>query len=338
LPYPQTNILAFQLHNTSITNSDATLRPQVLGRTLTADSINRADPNGVWTFWFNPDQHDHTPKTIFAGTEFEIQIPATAPGEEAASVSDAIDVIDAMVGHPSTSEFVCIKLVNKFVSDEISLDTYHARSAPGWLLAIVDDAIAAWNSTSPAGNIKTVMTSILDPQNKVSGFWLEGAHLSKIKDPVEFINSSFRALNADIASDDLPDRSSSIGMLLFQRDEPDGFDELGIAWSDTLGLLERLKLAQGLADNSSYSRGDWDIDAFLSEFSILTPEDLIDHLDTIVFSNNLGIVRRSVMLDFANTDDTGAPDPFSELNASQQANRLRDLAGLILSTPEFQFQ
>ncbi len=65
---------------------------------------------------------------------------------------------------------------------------------------------------------------------------------------------------------------------------------------------------------------------------------MIDHLDAVVFSNNLGIVRRSVMLDFANTDDTGAPDPFAGLSATQQANRLRDLAGLILSAPEFQFQ
>ncbi len=217
----------------------------MIGRTLSADSINRADPNGVWTFWFNPDQHDLTSKVIFPGTEHEMTIPEITPGNEESGVNDALVVIDAMVGHPSTSEFVCIKLVNKFVSDEISLDTYHARSAPEWLLALVDNAIAAWNSTSPPGNIRTVMRSILDPQDRVSGFWLEGAHLSKIKDPVEFINSSFRALGADIASPNLPDRSDSIGMLLFQRDDPDGFDERGIAWSDTLGLLERLKFIPG---------------------------------------------------------------------------------------------
>jgi hypothetical protein len=265
-------------------------------------------------------------------------IPEITPGNETDGINDALTVIDAMIGHPSTSEFVCVKLVNKFVSDEISLDTYHDRSAPEWLLAIVDDAIAAWNSTVPAGNIRTVMTSIFDPQDKVGGFWLEGAHLSKIKDPVEFINSSFRAVGADINSTNLPVRSNSMGMLLFQRDDPDGFSELGIDWSDTLGLLERLKLAQGLADNAGFSYGDWDISAFLTQFTILTPDDLIDHLDTVVFNNNLGTVRRSVMLDFANTDDSGAPSPFSGLSASQQAARLRALTGLILSTPEFQFQ
>ena len=109
-------------------------------------------------------------------------------------------------------------------------------------------------------------------------------------------------------------------------------------FNNTLGLLERLKYAQGLAGNRSFSRGDWDINAYLTNNTILSPEDLIDHLDQRVFNNTLGVVRRSVMLDYANTDDAGNPSPFSGLSASQQANRLRDLAALILATPEFQFQ
>ena len=81
---------------------------------------------------------------------------------------------------PKYREFICTKLVNKFVSDEISLDTYKARTAPEWLLTLVDDAIAAWQSTVPQGNIATVMTAILDPVNQLSGFWLEGADRMRI--------------------------------------------------------------------------------------------------------------------------------------------------------------
>jgi len=334
-----TNVFAVQGHNTSIGSSDFSIIPEVLGRSLTADSISEADPNGVWTFWFNPDQHDNTEKTLFAGTPYETIVAAIPPGSEHLGMNDAIDIIDSMVSHPSTSEFICVKLVNKFVSDEISLDTYKNRTAPSWLLAIVDDAIAAWNSTAPAGNIKTVMTSILDPQTKIGGFWLEGAHLSKIKDPLEFINSGFRALGADITSSNLPDRDEDMGMLLFQRDDPDGFSEKGIDWSDTLGLLERMKFSQSLSDSSSFSRGTWDIDAFLAESTLVTPEEVIAHLDNVLFNNKLGAVRYGVLLDFANTDDTGAASPFADLTSdNQRRNRLRDLTGLILSAPEFQFQ
>ena len=127
-------------------------------------------------------------------------------------------------------------------------------------------------------------------------------------------------------------------MLLFERDDPDGFPELGVDWSDTLGLLERMKFAQGLSDNRSHSRGAWDIGTYLSESNLFSPEDLIDHIDALVFGGSLGTVRRSVLLEFANTDDTGDSSPFTGLNSNQRNNRLRELTALILSAPEFQFQ
>ena len=37
-------------------------------------------------------------------------------------------------------------------------------------------------------------------------------------------------------------------------------------------------------------------------------------------------------------DDLGDPSPFDQLSSNQKVNRLRELTGLILSTPEFQFQ
>jgi uncharacterized protein (DUF1800 family) len=253
-------------------------------------------------------------------------------------VNDAIEVIDALVAHQKTAEFICVKLVNKFVSDEIALDTYQARTAPAWLLTAVDEAIAAWHSTSPQGHIGTVMAAILDPAGQLSGFWLEGAHQSKIKTPIEFINSGFRALEADLANDDLPDRTEELGMTLFQRDDPDGYDEKGVAWIDTLGLLSRTKFNQALGKDLSYSRSLWDINATLTANGITTPEGLIAYFDNLLFANKLPEVRKTVFLDFANTNANGAASPFSSLSSAQKTVRLRELTGLILSTPEFQFQ
>jgi hypothetical protein len=127
-------------------------------------------------------------------------------------------------------------------------------------------------------------------------------------------------------------------MLLFQRDEPDGFSELGIHWTDTLGFLERMKFSQGIGGDLAHSRGSWDITAFLAANSIATPEDLIDYFNNLLFANKLSAVRRTVLLDYANTDDTGSASPFSGLSPAAQANRLRDLTALILSAPEFQLQ
>ena len=69
-------------------------------------------------------------------------------------------------GACSAAEFICLKLVNRFVSDEISLGTYHDRTAPSELLEVMDNAIAAWNTdvNGRKGHIGTVMQAIIDPQ------------------------------------------------------------------------------------------------------------------------------------------------------------------------------
>lgn len=333
---PTPNVIAIQGHNTSVSSSDFSLIPRLLQRNYTADSISEAGPEGVWTFRFDPDEHDIGAKVIFDGTPYQIDIPDGRTG--VAGVDDAIEVIDALVGNPPTAEFICLKLVNRFVSDEISLDTYRHRTAPEWLLAMMDEAIVAWNSTTPKGNIATVLGSIFDPVERRNGFWVEGARFSKIKTPFELINSGFRALEAEVIRGDLSDRNEGMGMDLFQRDEPDGYSEIGGDWMDTLGLLERMKFGQALGLNNSFSRSEWDIAVTLSANGIATPADLIDHFDTLLFDGTLTLSRRSVLLDFANTDASGETSPFEDLGSAAQATRLRELTGLILATPEFQYQ
>ena len=162
LDAPALNVVAIQGHNTSLTSSDFSLIPRLVQQNYTADSIDEASGDGVWTFRFDPDEHDTGEKIIFDATPYEMIIPAGRLGVD--GVLDALDVIDALVDALPTKQFICVKLVNRFVSDEISLDTYIARTAPDWLLTLVDDAIVAWGSTVPQGNIATVMTSILSLQ------------------------------------------------------------------------------------------------------------------------------------------------------------------------------
>ncbi|HCB97219.1 MAG TPA: hypothetical protein DEP78_03045, partial [Verrucomicrobiales bacterium] len=67
--------------------------------------------------------------------------------EGSEGLRDALDVIDMMANHLSTREFICVKLVNKFVGDEISLRTYQDGSAPTHLIAMVDRAMQAWEQS-----------------------------------------------------------------------------------------------------------------------------------------------------------------------------------------------
>lgn len=335
-PPPALNTLAFQVHNGSRHSSDFSIRPRVVARTYKPGSVALTDPLGKWTFRFRPEEHDTGEKVLFEGTDHELRLPAGRMGRE--GVRDGIEVIDALVEHPSTAEFIVIKLLNKFVSDEISLEKYHQREGPEALLALADDAIAAWFSTPRPGHLGTVLTAIFDPVKQENFFWSRRAAQAKIKTPMEFVNSCYRALGARLVDGDLSERMDDMGMAMFRRDDPDGYAETGDEWMDTHNLLERLRFCQDLAVNGDYAAGRWSIERLMAEQRLRSPEEVVAHFDRLLFQGALPDRRREVFLDFVNTDDDGVPNPLPQLKGRAYWTRLQQMVGMILSTQEFQFQ
>jgi hypothetical protein len=333
-PAPEVNVLAIQVHNLSLDSSDLSILPRLLQRRILPGSIENGDPNGVWTFRFNPADHEVGAKTLFAGTPHQISIPAGRTGAD--GLRDALEVIDAMVNHPSTKEFICLKLINKFVSDEINLVNFQNGAAPTWLMKLMEDAMAAWASTSPQGHIGTVLRAILSPSTQNNGFWTRDAYRSKVKTPVEFINSSLRALRAETDGGPLPGYNSSMGMDLFTRDEPDGWSELGLKWVDTGTLLERLRFCQDLAQNQRAGLS-WDPAAALPAAALTSADRLIEHFNQVLLQGALSPADRALLLDYVTTDDAGTPLPLVPGRADF-TRRVRELTGLILSLPQWQIQ
>lgn len=333
-PAPEKNVLAIQVHNIEIDSSDLSILPRLIHRELLPGSIENSDPNGAWTFRFNPARHDTTAKTLFKGTPHQIDIPAGRTGID--GLKDAVDVVDAFVRHPSTAEFICLKLINKFVSDEITLNTYHDGTAPEDLRKLLDDAIKAWNSTQPAGNIATVLRTLFAPATQDGPFWSRNHFRSKVKTPVEFINSSLRSLHATVGGTSLPAANDLQGMHLFTRDEPDGWSEMGHDWIDTGTMLERLQFAQALpSDKLTGIR--WDAAAWAKANNITTAESAVEYFNQLLFHGNLSASNKQILVDFASTDDTGKPLPFDPAR-SDYPTRLRELVGIVLSLPQWHFQ
>jgi hypothetical protein len=333
-PAPAQNVLAIQVHNVTLDSSDLSIHPRLVQRETLPGSIENGDENGVWTFRFNPQEHDTEAKTLFKNTPYQINIPKGRDGLE--GLKDATDVIDAMVNHPSVSEFICLKLINKFVSDEISLVSYHANTAPSRLRQLVDDAIAAWHSTNPAGNIRTVMRAILNPSTQNNYFWSGGAYRSKVKTPIEFINSSLRALNGEISGNNLPAFNDQLGMHLFTRDEPDGWSELGFDWIDTGTMLERIKFSQALAENSNNNL-KWDAKSFLNNNQLNSAEAIVNYFNQLLFQGKLSADTRSLLIEFVTTDDQGNPLVLDQAR-TDYVRRVQELVGLILSLPQWHYQ
>ncbi|MCH8193041.1 MAG: DUF1800 family protein [Planctomycetes bacterium] len=132
---PGRNMLALQVHNVNRASSDLTIAPRLVERKILPRSIEHGDRNGTWVFRFDPELHDAGAKTLFAGTEQEIRLPArSGEGAAADGLEDTLGVVQAISNHPSTREYICIKLVQRFVSDEVTLASYKDRSAPAELL------------------------------------------------------------------------------------------------------------------------------------------------------------------------------------------------------------
>ncbi|MEC9476745.1 MAG: DUF1800 family protein [Planctomycetota bacterium] len=329
-----TNVLAAQVHNRTITNGDCSFLPRVTSNVPTSRHIDLNNRQGRWEFRFNPDQHDFGPKTIFAGTPYQIDIPGDRLGTD--GVLDGIDVIDALAAHPGTAEFICIKLIQRFVSDEISLATVSDGTAPLELQGLLANMIASWFSTARPGHIGTVLETLFDPSQQQGPFWDLNNARSKVKTPIEFINSTLRSLNANASTDDLVNLMRDMGMNLFQRDEPDGFSEIGLDWIGTTTLLERVNFARRFASNVDNDYR-WTVENFVDPALGLGSVEVIEIFDEVLFQGSLTEAEKCVVIDYLETDLDGLAWPLNP-DATDYLARIRDMVGFMLSMPRWQFQ
>ncbi|MEE9187706.1 MAG: DUF1800 family protein, partial [Bacteroidota bacterium] len=238
---------------------------------------------------------------------------------------------------PSAAEFICIKLIQKFVSDKIMLATYKDGTAPAELQDLLTEMLAAWNSTVPVGNIRTVMQVMLEPVNQSSLFWSETAYRSKVKTPVEFINSSLRALDGAASGKGLPGLSDAMGMHLFTRDDPDGYSELGFDWIDTASMLERIDFVRELAENRN-TKYTWDPIRVIEERDLETADQIINFFNELLYQNTLTIANEYLLLNYLTTDENGNPISLDRMNTQDLRQQIQKTVGLMLSLPQWHFQ
>ena len=197
--------------------------------------------------------------------------------------------------------------------------------------------LAAWNWTTPKGNIKTVMETMLDPVNQSSLFWSETAYRTKVKTPVEFINSSLRAIDAEASGKGLPGLNDDMGMHLFTRDDPDGYSELGSDWIDTSSMLERIDFVRDLAQNrkSDYS---WDSLLFFDKRNLTNPVQIVDYFDELLYQNTLPEANRNLLLEYLATNSDGISVRLNRAASEVFKVRIEEFVGLLLGMPQWNFQ
>ncbi len=328
------NVLAIQAHNGSRGSSDLSMKPRLKFRHVEDGSIENDAPlsRASWTFFFNAADHDLSQKILFDNTPYKITVPANRTG--ALGLKDALDPVKSFVNHPSTAEFISIKLIQKFVSDEISVQTKSTASLA--LRNLLADCIAAWNSTTPKGNIEKVLRVILDPVDRQGQFWAPGNYRNKLRTPTEYNIASARVLGAALSGTGLAGVTNGMSWPVFTRDEPDGNPEAP-EFFDTGHLRDRVDYVQTLTENKN-AEYSWSTLQYLDSRGLADAQEIVDHFSDLLFHGTLSTDDKNRLIQFLTTDNAYNPKALVRSNTADFQTRVQELVGLMLSLPQWQFQ
>ncbi|MBO39725.1 MAG: hypothetical protein CMM75_11215 [Rhodospirillaceae bacterium] len=187
------------------------------------------------TFWDDKWAHDNGPKTIFGKTEHYSQE----------------DLINLLLKHPSTAEFITKKFWRYFISE-------------------------TWDDNE---TIKTIATSFRKSDYEVKvllrkifeskAFWSKKARGTIIKSPVDFVLGTIRSLSISPSNfGGTPKVLENMGQELFNPPNVGGWPGYR-AWVTPSGLIERIKYIQSLLSEGGIISDPQEIDKIKRHFAFI---------------------------------------------------------------------
>lgn len=263
------------------------------------------------TFFFNAAEHNFDPQEIL-----EVTIPAGNPADPASGLAQGEELLDIVVAHRSTAEFICTKLATLFVDDR----------PPAGLVDRCADTFQA--SLADADRMAQVVRTILTSPGFAANY------RSKIKTPLELIVGLVRILEAEGDACDLADHLRPMGMDLFENPIPTGWSEFGMDWINSNLLLERIKFINAIAFNPVIdTRTHCDPVDFFQRNGYETAEGIVGFIFDLLFDNDVSALHRTTALEVLN-DGVG----FDITDSAAADRKLRQLLGTVLSYPQYNFQ
>ena len=260
----------------------------------------------AWHFEYRADDHDDGEKTFLGETgRFNGQ-----------------DIIDIIVHHPATANFICTRLFQFFVADEVDEEEKQ----------VIEELKESYFDSKYS--IRSVMRTLFN----TTYFKSDKARFARVKSPVELVVGAVRmagsCLNPTPAMSAQLDSTAFMGQGLLRPPGVEGWHE-GQEWIESGSLVERVNFAakelgdvnqpgiQEIINRIAKSNGD-----------PLTPEELVDRcldlLGPIVVSDGTrtslaGYAARRGQLDLSNHQ-----------KGDESEKRVGEVLSLIASTPEYQ--
>lgn len=205
-----------ELHTLGVHGGYTQQDVQELSRALTGWDVRRRGRQ-QGQFFFNVDQHDDGVKTILG-----VQLVA-GQGQR-----DVEQMLEVLVTHPMTAQFIAFKLVRRFVADVPPK-------------ALIERVAAVYISTD--GDIKSMLREIF-----LSAEFADAP--PKLKRPYTYMISTLRSMGVDLGPKALKAMAewlNRMGQPLYQWPPPDGYPDTAPAWASN--LLPRWNFALNLLSN-----------------------------------------------------------------------------------------
>ena len=247
-------------------------------------------------FIFRENQHDYGTKTFLGRT-----------GEYSGD-----DIVDIIMEHPATAQFVCRKLFTFFVHDDPEAATLTSLAR-------------TFNDTRYS--VKAVMRQILTSPD----FYSSKAYRAKIKSPAEFVAGTVRVLGIETDGRPLNAQADRMGQILFSPFDVSGWPG-GAAWINSSTLLQRLNFANKIATARSRSF-KFDPLQVAQDHGFNTAAAALNHFILLLLDGQAPSQDRQILLDYAQGLDglSGSGNPSATVD-----EKLRSLVYLVMSSPDFQ--
>ncbi len=253
-------------------------------------------------FVYKPRLHEPGSKSVLGHTIKE-------GGEK-----EGMQVLEILAHSPATARFICTELAQRFVSDKPPQ-------------SLIDAMSKTFRKTD--GDIREVLrTMFRSPE-----FWAPEAYRARVKTPFEFVVSSLRATQVDIADpQSLLGTLNRMGMPLYGAQPPTGYSTQADVWVNSAALLDRMNF--GLALSTNHLPGTRFNLAQLTNNAASADADpyqvQLDLEQTVLFGDVSKQTHQTIEAKIV------SPEVVAQFNNPKRSTNVNVIAGLLLGSPEFQ--
>ena len=307
-----------ELHTLGVNGGYTQADVTQVARVLTGWTVDRPVRGGG--FQFNANRHEPGTKVVLGQ---KIKEHGELEGRE---------LLHMLASRPATAQFLSRELAIRFVSD----------NPPQ---SLVDRMAKAYMSSG--GDIPTVLKTLFHSPE----FWTASDDRAKVKTPLEFVVSAFRASDADVENfQPLLNSLRQMGMPLYGCIPPTGYNWEASRWRSTGSLVDRMNFALSLAANSlpgiTIAWAPQSEDSNFDSASTPAPAAEEARLEPMLIPSGVSVSTRSAALQQFQAQiaqGNASPRPLAAARIMNRPNTPtplekedRLLAGLLIGSPEFQ--